>query len=573
LYHYGQILEEEMAMLIEVIESVTKTIGSLALAYPYLRHLQVAETIESVTIKGKGREVPTGQVIEALILNRLSLRPAPISKVGGWAKTQAVEEVYGFVGEALNDDRIGRALDEIHPHLMDLWASIVVKGAESYGIRLDRLHSDVTRLAFEGDYDDIPTVSATGQRLPRINHGFTGKEDPSRKQVTLSLSVAADGGVPAWFRVADGNAADNQVYPAHLAAVRERLHLDKPLVVGDSKLITRPNMLSFCRVGARFIGPTGLTDIDRTLLLSLWQRGEPMHQLEEVSEEEAARRKKKGLPICRYWGLEAGEPLLDGDRGSSYPLRRLFVQSLEDRKAARHQRAKDLARAHRELWGIKGRLGRPAYRDRTLLERKVTEALTKVKHYLGAEILDTGQGLDLRWHLDHRRLREEARFDGLYCLLTNQTHAEATLQGVFLAYKGQSQVEGRFRVVKHPPIQVRPIWLHQPQRIESLIFVVMVALFLFALIEREARRVVEESGELFTGLRPEGRDKLPVTAARLFEVFAPLNLVRQRLRVADEVAQVVTPATLTPLQAQILDRLRLMRPEVYLQPTVSPHPL
>lgn len=559
-------------MLIEVIESVTKTIGTLALAYPYLRRLEVAETIDAITIKGKEREVPTGQVIETLILNRLSLRPTPISRVEDWARGQAVEEVYGFTGEALNDDRIGRALDEIHPHLMDLWASLVVKGAQSYHLRLDQLHSDVTRLAFEGDYDGVPAATETGQVLPRINHGFTGKEDPSRKQVTLSLSVAADGGVPAWFRVADGNASDNRAYPAHLAAVRERLHLDKPLVVGDSKLITRPNMLAFCRVGARFIGPTGLTEIDRTLLLNLWQRGEPMHQLEEVPEEEAARRKGKGVPICRYWGLEAGEPLLDGDRGTSYPLRRLFVQSLDDRKAARHQRARDLARAHRELWILKGRLGRPAYRDRALLERKVTEALTKVKHYLRAEIVDTGNGLDLRWQLNRERLRGEARFDGIYCVLTNQTHAEATLQGVFLAYKGQSKVEGRFRVVKHPPIQVRPIWLHQPRRIESLIFVVMVALFLFALIEREARRVVEESGEVFTGLRPEGRDKLPVTAERLFEVFAPLNLVRQRLKVGDEAAEVITPATLTPIQAQILDRLKLMKPELYLQPTVSPYP-
>jgi hypothetical protein len=34
-------------MQIEVVESVSKTIGSLALAYPYLRRLGVAETIDS----------------------------------------------------------------------------------------------------------------------------------------------------------------------------------------------------------------------------------------------------------------------------------------------------------------------------------------------------------------------------------------------------------------------------------------------------------------------------------------------------------------------------------------------
>jgi len=98
----------------------------------------------------------------------------------------------------------------------------------------------------------------------------------------------------------------------------------------------------------------------------------------------------------------------------------------------------------------------------------------------------------------------------------------------------------------------------------------MVALFLFAVIEREARRVVEESGQVFAGLRPEVRDTLPVTAERLLEVFAPLSLVKQRLGL--EGVDLVTPATLSPIQAQILDRLRLMKPDAYLHPTITPHP-
>jgi hypothetical protein len=126
--------------------------------------------------------------------------------------------------------------------------------------------------------------------------------------------------------------------------------------------------------------------------------------------------------------------------------------------------------------------------------------------------------------------------------------------------------------MKHLPIQVRPIWLHQPRRIESLIFVVMIALYLFALIEREARRVVRETGQVFIGPRPDGRDKLPVTAARLFEVFAHLSLTRQRLHIGAEILDTLTPATLSPIQAQILDRLGLARPDSYLQPTITLHP-
>lgn len=552
-------------MQIEVIESVTKTIGSLALAYPYLRRLEVAEGIDALVTAGKERQVPTGPLIEVLILNRLSLRPVPISKIGTWAQTQAIEEVYGLSGDVLNDDRIGRALDEIHPHLVDLWAALVLRGAQAYQVQLGQLHSDVTRLAFEGAYDEVPAATADGRPLARITHGFTGKEDPSRKQVTLSLSVAADGALPAWYQVADGNAADTRAYPAHLAAVRQYLHLDHPLVVGDSKLITRANQLGFCRVGAHFVGPTSVSAADRAVLRGAWAAGAPWQRLDPPA--------MGGTPQAgRYWGLVHRETLADPERGTAYPLRRLFVQSLDDRRAARHQRAKDLARARRALWTIRHRLGHPAYRDPATVRRKVDEATARVRAFVRVTLTPTPGALGVQWHLQRAALREEAQFDGIYGLVTNLTPDQATPRAIFRLYKGQSQVEGRFRTVKHPPIQVRPLWLHQPQRIESLVFVVMVALFLFALIEREARRVVQRSGQVFTGLRPERRDHLPVTSEQLIAAFAPLSLVKQRLRLGEEEVAILTPTTLTPIQAQILERLHLMPPDAYLPSSITGHP-
>lgn len=550
---------------IEVIESVTKTIGSLALAYPYLRRLQLAESIATLVTAGKERQVGTGAVIETLVLTRLQPRPVPISKIGAWAQTQAIEEVYGLPAGALNDDRIGRALDEIHPHLPDLWASLVLTGAQAYGVRLDQLHSDVTRVAFEGDYADVPTATAAGQPLARITRGYSGKDDPRRKQLTVSLSVSADGGVPAWYQVGDGNAADTQTYLAHLGAVRAHLHLERPLVVGDSKLITRANCLGFCRAGAPFIGPSSLSEADRALLRRARAKGAPWHRLDLPPP---------GAPASpgRYWGLVHQEWLVDPEDGTAYPLRRLFVHSLDDRRAVRHQRAKELARARRALWTTRHRLRYPAYRDVALVRRKAAAAVARVAAFVHVSVTTGAQGPQLSWQLDRARLREEAQYDGLYSLLTNLSWRQAPTRTIFRHYKEQAVVEGRFKAFKHPPLQVRPLWLHQPRRLESLVFVVLVALFLFALIEREARREVAQSGQVFVGLRPEGRDHLPVTSTQLLAAFAPLSLVKQRLRVADEVVEVRTPTTLTPIQAQILQRLQLPPPTVYMQPSITPYP-
>jgi len=548
-------------MDIAVIHSVTKTIGSLALSYPYLKRLEFAPLVDKLTTVGKEREVSTGQIVEVLVLNRLALKPTPISQIDAWAQGQVIEEVYGIPAAAFNDDRIGRALDEIYPHLASAWVTLILHGAQTYGVDLRTLHSDVTRVSFEGAYDPRPAETPP----MAITHGYNGHEDPSRKQVTVSLSVAADGALPAWYEVGDGNAADCRTYLAHLKAARELLHLEDLLVIGDSKLITRPNMLGFCRGKARFVGPTSLTDADRRMLESLWQAGEAWQRLDVLTDGESDGR-------GQYWGMETTESLPDPERETRYLLQRFFIQSLADRRAVRHQRAKDLVRAHRELGMLRQRLGRPVYRQRSLVERKVAAAIGKVGRYLTVTINESPNGITVAWRLNHCALAEDSRFDGIYALLTNDTSPEASLHRIFHDYKGQSKVEGRFRTLKALPVQIRPIWLHQPKRIASLIFVVMVALFVFALIEREARRVVQATGMPFQGVRSDRRDHLPITTPVLIDAFRSLTLVKQRLRVGDEIHDLTVPTTLTQVQAAILDRLGLLKPDLYLQLVIPPHP-
>lgn len=91
-------------MDVAVVNAVTKSIGSLALSYPYLRRLGFADLIDELTTKGKEREVSIGRVVAILVLNRPSLRPSPITKVDAWARGQVIEEVYGITADAFNDD-------------------------------------------------------------------------------------------------------------------------------------------------------------------------------------------------------------------------------------------------------------------------------------------------------------------------------------------------------------------------------------------------------------------------------------------------------------------------------------
>src|SRR5215211_5390246 len=82
------------------------------------------------------REVATlthGQVICALVSNRLT-SPTPLRRVEDWARAWAVPEVFGIASQALNDDRIGRALDAIAPKLDAIVGAVGARAIAAFGV-------------------------------------------------------------------------------------------------------------------------------------------------------------------------------------------------------------------------------------------------------------------------------------------------------------------------------------------------------------------------------------------------------------------------------------------------------
>lgn len=68
-----------------------------------------------------------------MIANRLT-SPRPLWRVEDWAAEWAVEEVFGVAPAALNDDRIGRALDAVAPHLDAIVGSIGARAITGFGL-------------------------------------------------------------------------------------------------------------------------------------------------------------------------------------------------------------------------------------------------------------------------------------------------------------------------------------------------------------------------------------------------------------------------------------------------------
>jgi transposase len=162
---------------------------------------------------------------------------------------------------------------------------------------------------------------------------------------------------------------------------------------------------------------------------------------------------------------------------------------------------------------------------------------------------------ELSWRIDHDHLVQEARCDGIFPLVTNETSVSAV--DLLLAYKQQPRIEKRFSQLKTDFV-VAPVFLKEVSRIQALLCAYFLALLSESLLERELRLAMARDGVESLPLYPEGRACRRPTARRVIDLFEDV----QRHELATEGRTTVVFLTdLTGLQRKILRLLGM--PKAY----------
>jgi transposase len=135
--------------------------------------------------------------------------------------------------------------------------------------------------------------------------------------------------------------------------------------------------------------------------------------------------------------------------------------------------------------------------------------------------------LELLYAVDHEQAAQDTELDGVYLLVAGGPAVNLDDASLLQEWKGQYKVEHCFRLTNQVFL-VGPIFLKNPHRIVSLIFLIMVGCLIAGLIERQIRRVLAERQEPIHGLMPEGRDHLRPTVPRILSAFAHYSIVHIR---------------------------------------------
>lgn len=481
----------------------------------FSRRLDIAGIVDRLCPVRDVAILSHGQVIEALVANRLT-SPAPLLRVEDWARDWAVSEVFGIDAATLNDDRIGRALDAVAPHLDEIVGSVGAGAISSFGIDVSRLHWDMTSISLVGDYLS-PEADFV---LP--SYGKPKDRRVDRKQVQTGLAVTGDGGIPVFHRAFDGKAGEvNQVVGA-MEALREMAGKQSFLLVGDSKLVSYSNLAAMVEAEVSFVAPASKSYVSVDVLAAC----DPDRAVDAGYVPERTARKAKTAEAVTYRVYE-DTMVLAGPRKAdpSIDVRRIFVWSSGNAAAAVTNRTRKLDRATGELDRVKAGLGGRFYNTVAKVTAKVAAIGRdrRVASYLLADIGtdDTGRPT-LVWSFDQTALDAEAASDGWYALLTNLDAADADTAEVLRRYKGQEVVERRYGDFKGP-LAVAPMFLHNNRRIEALITVICLALLIFCLVEREVRSQIAPETTM-VGIYPENRAVKP-TGRLIFAALAGMRLI------------------------------------------------
>src|SRR3982750_2615678 len=118
---------------VAVVGRVEKQLGSLPVIADFSRRLDIAGVVDRACPICDVASISHGQVIEALIANRLT-SPKAMVAVADWAPAWAVQEVYDIDPDILNDYRLGRALDALADQADQVVGSIGANAIDVFGI-------------------------------------------------------------------------------------------------------------------------------------------------------------------------------------------------------------------------------------------------------------------------------------------------------------------------------------------------------------------------------------------------------------------------------------------------------
>ncbi len=541
-----------MAWLVDFLTQAQgrRQLGALVVLYPLLKDLRVEEIINK-RLPGR-HQVKHGQVAMVLILSRL-VAPRALYKISNWVTCTVLEKEMGVAATKFNDDRLGRTLDALAPYVQEIWEEIVTLALERYQIELSVIFYDLTAFILHGDYKKSELVS----------YGFAHNTPSNKQKVKEALAAAADGNIPYAYRIWSGNTADKATVQENMARLlallkKQGYSPQDTLVVGDRAMLDDKIALLYAQKKLRYLaGLSAQKTVHKKLLYGL-------KDSEFVPYTLKTRRGDK-----QYWLKAVSVPFSHEEQSVTHRGVAVISGPMRDQlRQSRQKQFDDLEQAFRHIQA-KADAGQKRYRSvKDVTARAATQCRnSKVGKFVTPQATQLDGKIKLTWGVDALKRVEAEQRDGRYLIVTNDK--KLTIKQMFDTYRAKDGVEKDNRISKSD-LCVSPIRLHKDDRIEAYLFINMVALLAYTILERQ----VKQTGLMITTRRIiEQLDQLSVIETHCWDGSSLIRMtpVTQEqadlLRILTHIVgqlhlrpQQIIPAQI-PIQLETINPLLLLREE------------
>ncbi len=360
-----------------------------------------------------------------------------------WFGTTALGDLLGVDARAVQDDTLYRCHDLILPWKEELFAHLRARWSDLFGAKFEVLLYDLTSTYFECD---VPVDEADPRRF-----GYSRDKRGDCVQVVVALVVTPEG-LPLAYEMFPGNTADKTTLRGMLATIRRRYGEAHRIWIMDRGIPTEEVLAELRVVDAQvkyLVGtPKGrLTQHEAALAEKPWQAVRPQLRVKLLAHEGE-------LYVLAESQARAGK-----ERGMRRRRLKAYWKRLGELQA-QHPERDDLLK---KLGAAQDRAGR------------VVTGVVKV------EVAPEGA---LTYQLDKDALWLVYEREGWYLLRTNLAADDPEL--IWRCYMQLCFVEEAFRTLKGD-LGLRPIFHHDPKRIEAHLFITFLAYCLAITLRQQLR--------------------------------------------------------------------------------------
>lgn len=475
-----------------VEEIQVKNLDHLGIVAGLIDEIEIAKIINNKLGIDVREKISAGTVVKSILINGLGFVSRPLYLFSQFFQDKAIGKLLGegIKADYLNDDKIGRVMDELYKYgLNDIFIEVVLEVIKKFKIELRYSHLDSTSFHLDGEYkreedkEKQEEEKIIKERPIFIKKGYSRDHRPDLKQCVLDLITSQDGDIPLFVRVGDGNESDKAVFGKVLVEFKKQIKFDS-IMVCDSALYGQENLQLIQHL-------KWITRVPMTI-----KKAKELVQnieVEEVKDENKEKRSDLNLEsytwkeeIVTYGGIKQTWLIVLSDKRQKSDLEKLEKQlSQEEKKSQKFlKEIQSEEFEHPQAARYKLKAINKKLRLLEIKEVELIETYSKKKEKIYKMI-----SLIIKKDEEISRKTKEA---GKFILATNLVE-ENKLEAseILITYKNQQSTERGFRFLKDPLFFTDSFFVEKPERIETMLFLMSLCLLIYNLGQRELRNCLK----------------------------------------------------------------------------------